>query len=100
RERRLHGAPGGVGPGRWVSGLKAKHIQTKVFLSRGMVRALDEHARRTRLGKSGLARAAIAAFLSLDGSEPPEAVLRRRLDRVTRQNQDLARDQAILIEAV
>jgi hypothetical protein len=79
--------------------VSAKLVQTKVFLPPALVRELDERARRLRVAKSELARAAIAAWLSPDGAEQLEAALGRRLDRVSRSLERLERDLLIANEA-
>ena len=52
------------------------------------------------LSKSSIVAAALASFLSPDGADQREAVIARRLDRLTHQFDLLERDQTILIEAV
>lgn len=79
--------------------MSAKLVQTKVFLPPALVRDLDDRARRLRVAKSELARAAIAAWLSADGAEALEAALARRLDRISRSLERLERDLAIANEA-
>jgi predicted DNA-binding protein len=75
-------------------------IETKVYLPADLARALDEMATRTRRPKSEVVRAAVASFLSPDGSERMEAAVTRRLDRMSRQIERLERDVAIGNEAV
>ncbi|MGA0603866.1 ribbon-helix-helix protein, CopG family [Caulobacter sp. KR2-114] len=75
-------------------------IETKVYLPADLARALDEMAIRTRRPKSEVVRAAVASFLSPDGSERMEAAVTRRLDRMSRQIERLERDVTIGNEAV
>lgn len=75
-------------------------IETKVYLPADLARALDEMAARTRRPKSEVVRAAVASFLSPDGSERMEAAVTRRLDRMSRQVERLERDLAISNEAL
>ena len=75
-------------------------IETKVYLPADVARALDEMAVRTRRPKSELVRAAVASFLSPDGSERMEAAVTRRLDRMSRQIERLERDIDIGNEAL
>ena len=75
-------------------------IETKVYLPADLARALDEMATRTRRPKSEVVRAAVASFLSPDGSERMEAAVTRRLDRMSRQIERLERDMTIGNEAV
>lgn len=75
-------------------------IETKVYLPADLARALDETATRTRRPKSEVVRAAVASFLSPDGSERMEAAVTRRLDRMSRQIERLERDLTISNEAL
>ena len=52
-------------------------VQTKVFLARDMVLALDAASRRMRRSKSEIVQAAVAAYLSPDGDEMVEAAITR-----------------------
>lgn len=74
-------------------------VETKVYLPPDLARALDDIARRTRRPKSEVVRAAVASFLSPDGSEKMEAAVTRRLDRMSRQIERLERDLTIGNEA-
>jgi predicted transcriptional regulator len=75
-------------------------VATKVFLPPVTVRKLDAVSRRTGRGKSEIARAAIESYLSPDSAEAAEAVLTRRLDRLSRQMDRHERDLTIATEAV
>lgn len=77
----------------------AVKVETKVYLPPDLARALDDIARRTRRPKSEVVRAAVASFLSPDGSEKMEAAVTRRLDRMSRQIERLERDLTIGNEA-
>lgn len=48
-------------------------------------RQLADYAGRKRVSQASVVEAAIASFLSPDGSERMEAAFSRRLDRITRQ---------------
>lgn len=63
-------------------------------------RQLDELAARKRLSKSVVVEAALASYLSPDGSERLEAAFARRLDRLSRQVERLERDVGISGEAL
>ena len=52
-------------------------------------RQLADYAGRKRVSQASVVEAAIASFLSPDGSERMEAAFSRRLDRITRQLQKL-----------
>jgi predicted transcriptional regulator len=75
-------------------------VATKVFLPPDTIRKLDAVSRRTGRGKSEIARAAIESYLSPDSEEAAEAVLTRRLDRLSRQMDRHERDLTIATEAV
>lgn len=75
-------------------------VQAKVFLSRDLSQALDAASRRMRRSKSEIVQAALAAYLSADGAEASEAAVTRRLDRITRELERLARDVTISNEAI
>lgn len=75
-------------------------VQAKVFLSRELVLALDAASRRMKRSKSEIIQAAVASYLSADGDEVTEAAVTRRLDRITREVERLARDVTISNEAI
>lgn len=75
-------------------------IQAKVFLSRESVLALDAASRRMKRSKSEIVQAAVASYLSADSEEVAEAAMTRRLDRITREVERLARDVTISNEAI
>ena len=68
------------------------------YLEPQLLDQLETYAARRRVSKSVVAEAAIAAFLSPDSAERDEAVLVRRLDRLTRQVERLERDSTISVE--
>lgn len=55
-----------------------------------LVRQLDGFARAKRVSRTAVVEAALASYLSPDGTERLEAAVSRRLDRVTRQVERLA----------
>jgi hypothetical protein len=75
-------------------------IQTKVFLPRDLVVALDDASRRMKRSKSEIVQAAVASYLSPDGDEAAEAAVVRRLDRIGRELERVGRDLTISNEAV
>ena len=68
------------------------------YLEPKLLDQLEAYAARRRVSKSVVAEAAIAAFLSPESAERDEAVLVRRLDRLTRQVERLERDSTISVE--
>jgi hypothetical protein len=74
--------------------------QFTVYLEPDLIRALTEYAERRGRPKSLVAEAAITSFLSPDAAERQEAILARRLDRITRQMERLERDVGISVETV
>ena len=68
------------------SGNRIKHT---FRLPPDISRQLAEFAIRKRATQASIVEAAIASFLSPDGSERMEAAVTRRLDRLTRQNEKL-----------
>jgi predicted transcriptional regulator len=65
-----------------------------------MIAQINDLATRKRLTRSAIVEAAIASFLSPDGSDRLEAAFARRLDRLTRQVQRLERDSFLSTEAL
>lgn len=70
-----------------------------VFLERDHARRLDELATMKGLSKSSIVAAALATYLSPDTADR-QAMMLRRLERLSRHAERLERDQAILIETV
>ena len=71
-----------------------------VFIEPSHARRLDELAAMKGLSKSSIVAAALSSFLSPDGGDQREAVIARRLDRLSRQLDKFERDQNILIETL
>ena len=71
-----------------------------LYLQPAHAKRLTELATMRGLSKSAILAAALASFLSPDGADQREAVIARRLDRLTHQFDLLERDQTILIETV
>lgn len=71
-----------------------------VYIPPELLRQLIDLSARKRVSRSAIVEAAIASFLSPDGSERMEAALARRLDRLSRQVQRLERDMTIGTEAL
>ncbi|PIB94690.1 CopG family transcriptional regulator [Caulobacter sp. FWC2] len=69
-------------------------------MSRESVLALDAASRRMKRSKSEIVQAAVASYLSADSGEVAEAAMTRRLDRITREVERLARDVTISNEAI
>jgi hypothetical protein len=64
------------------------------------MRRIAELATRQRLSRSGTVEAAVASFLSPDGTDRREAAFARRLDRLSRQMQRLERNSGISTETL
>ncbi len=71
-----------------------------LYLQPAHAKRLGELATLRGLSKSSIVAAALASFLSPDGADQREAVIARRLERLTYQFDLLERDQTILIETV
>lgn len=65
-----------------------------------MIAQINDLAIRQRLTRSAIVEAAIASFLSPDGTDRIEAALGRRLDRLTRQVQRLERNSGLTTETL
>lgn len=68
---------------------KGNRIKHTFRLPPDLSRQLADYAGRKRVSQASVVEAAIASFLSPDGSERMEAAFSRRLDRITRQLQKL-----------
>lgn len=77
-----------------------KRIKHTFRLPPDMSRQLAELAIRKRASQASIVEASIASFLSPDGSERVEAAITRRLDRLTRQNQQLEYHVEVTNEAL
>jgi hypothetical protein len=71
-----------------------------VFIEPRHAKRVEAVASKQGVSKSSLVAAALAAYLSPDGSEPREAIVIRRLDRLSSVVERLERDQTILIECL
>jgi hypothetical protein len=71
-----------------------------LFIEQEHARRLDELAAMKGLSKSSIIAAALASFLSHDSGDQREAAIAKRLDRLSRQHDQLERDQNILIETL
>ena len=71
-----------------------------VYFDASLSAELEALAARRKLSKSQIVEAALAAFLSPDGADQREAVIVRRLDRLTRAIERLERDVTIGNEAM
>jgi len=77
--------------------MKSKHT---FRLSPDVARQLAEYAIRKRASQAEIVEAALVSFLSPDGSERMEAAFSRRIDRVSRQIEQLDRSVEIGNEAL
>lgn len=64
---------------------KGNRIKHTFRLPPALSKQLADYAGRKRVSQASVVEAAIASFLSPDGSERMEAAFSRRLDRITRQ---------------
>ncbi|MAW88261.1 MAG: CopG family transcriptional regulator [Phyllobacteriaceae bacterium] len=71
-----------------------------VYFPSEMLKQIADLADRKGLSRSAVVEAAVASFLSPDGSDRMEAAFTRRLDRLTRQVQRLERDVGISAETL
>ncbi len=71
-----------------------------VYFPPEMLKQVADLADRKGLSRSAVVEAAVASFLSPDGSDRMEAAFTRRLDRLTRQVQRLERDVGITAETL
>ena len=78
----------------------AKKLRLSVYLEPDVHRSLVDFARKHGKSKSLVAEAAIGSFLTPDNDERREAVIARRLDRVSRQMERLERDLGISVETL
>jgi len=77
-----------------------RRSRLNVFLEREHGRRLAELATMRGLSKSSIVAAALAAFLSPEGANQREAAIAKRLDRLTRQAEQLAEHQEIALETL
>ena len=71
-----------------------------IFLEDDHAKRLEELAVHRGISKSSIVAGAVSAFLGADGGDGREALVGRRLDRLSRQFDRLERDQYILIETL
>lgn len=64
---------------------KGNRIKHTFRLPPALSRQLADYAGRKRVSQASIVEAAVASFLSPDGSERLEAAFARRLDRISRQ---------------
>jgi len=71
-----------------------------IFIEPDHAKRLDDFAALRGVSKSAVIAAALASFLVPDSEDRREAVITKRLDRLSRQFDRLERDQSILIETL
>lgn len=71
-----------------------------VYLPPELMQKVANLADQKGLSRSAIIEAAVASFLSPDGSDRMEAAVTRRLDRLTRQVQRLERDVGVSAETL
>ena len=77
--------------------MKSRHT---IWLSPEVAKQLAELAIRRRVSRAEIVEAALASFLSPDGSERMEAAFSRRLDRMLQKLEELDRNVEIGNEAL
>ena len=71
-----------------------------VYFPPALAKQVDELAIRRRISRSAIVEAAVASYLSPDGTDRMEAAFARRLDRLSRQVQRLERNTGLSTEAL
>ena len=71
-----------------------------VYFPPELLKQISDLADRKKLSRSAIVEAAVASFLSPDGSDRREAAFTRRLDRQSRQIQRLERDVGLTAETL
>lgn len=71
-----------------------------VYFPPELLKQISDLADRKKLSRSAVVEAAVASFLSPDGSDRREAAFTRRLDRISRQIQRLERDVSLTSETL
>jgi Ribbon-helix-helix protein, copG family len=71
-----------------------------VYFPPELAKQVDELAIRRRISRSAIIEAAVASYMSPDGSDRMEAAFARRLDRISRQIQRLERNTGLTTEAL
>ena len=74
-------------------------VRHNIFLEREHSKSLKKLSAMTRLSKSSIVAAALAAYLAIDGGEG-RGGLAKRLEKLSQQLERFERDQAILIETL
>ncbi|BDG74415.1 CopG family transcriptional regulator [Roseomonas fluvialis] len=77
-----------------------KKVRLSVYLDPKLAKQLEAYANERRRSLSVVAQASIASFLSPDGPDRMEAVMAKRLDRMSRQIERLNRDTGISLETL
>ena len=70
--------------------MRKPHIKQTFRLDQELFRLMDERARSKKISRTAVMEAALASVLSPDHEEKLEAILVKRLDRMTRQFDQLA----------
>ncbi|MGY3357432.1 hypothetical protein ACVWZK_004095 [Bradyrhizobium sp. GM0.4] len=71
-----------------------------VYFPPELLKQISDLADRKKISRSAIVEAAVASFLSPDGSDRREAAFTRRLDRLSRQMQRLERDVGLTAETL
>jgi hypothetical protein len=71
-----------------------------VYFPPELLKQVSDLADRQKLSRSAIVEAAVASFLSPDGSDRREAAFTRRLDRLSHQMQRLERDVGLTAETL
>ena len=71
-----------------------------VYFPPELLKQIADLADRKKLSRSAIVEAAVASFLSPDGTDRRDAAFARRLDRLSRQVQRLERNLGIAIETL
>lgn len=77
-----------------------KKVRLSVYLDPKLAKQLESYAQERRRSLSVVAEASIASFLSPDAPDRMEAVIAKRLDRMSRQIERLNRDTGIGLETL
>jgi hypothetical protein len=78
----------------------SSRTRLNAFIEPEHAKRLEQLAVNKGVSKSAVIAAALASYLSPDAADQREAVMTKRLDRLSRQFDRLERDQGILIETV
>ena len=74
--------------------------RTNVYFPPELLKQIADLADRKKLSRSAIVEAAVASFLSPDGTDRREAAFARHLDRLSRQVHRLERNVGITIETL